>query len=145
MILNEGYCLPAPVHGAALTHTTDPTLVLGIAALVASFGLVHFARRWRSIRARVNLSEGASFSRVQKVMHWSIGLGCAVLFVTGLPIYLSQFLVSPPVPTPLNFFYWGVQVASWRTFHIYLALFVVLLVLAHSVWDTYGVKAHEHI
>jgi cytochrome b subunit of formate dehydrogenase len=128
-----------------LTHTTNPTLILGIAALVASFALVHLARRWRSMRARVALPEEVSFTRVQRVMHWAIGLGCAALFVTGLPVYLAQFLVSPPVPTPLQFFYWGVQVALWRTSHIYLALLIVLLVAVHSVWDTYRVKAREQI
>ncbi len=97
------------------------------------------------MRAQVKLSDEVLFTRMQRAMHWSIGLGCAALFITGLPVYLAQFLVSPPVPTPLRLFYWGFQVISWRTFHIYLGLFVVLLVLVHSGWDTYRIKAHERI
>ena len=128
-----------------MTHTTNPTLVLGIAAFVASFALVHLARRWRLMRTHVKLTDEISFTGMQRVMHWSIGFGCALLFVTGLPVYLAQFLVSPPVPTPLQFFYWGVQVATWRALHIYLALLIVLLVLVHSTWDTYRLKTHEQI
>jgi len=123
-----------------LTHTTNPTVIIGIAVVIASFSLVHLALRWRLMRTKVKLSEEVAFMRVQRMMHWAIGSGCAVLLITGLPVYLAQFSVTPPVPTPLQFFYWGLQVALWRTIHIYLALFVVLLVLVHSMWDVYRVK-----
>jgi cytochrome b subunit of formate dehydrogenase len=112
---------------------------------IASFSLVHLALRWRLMRTKVNLSEEVTFTRVQRIMHWTIGSGCAALFLTGLPVYLAQFLVTPPLPTPLQFFYWGVQVAAWRTVHIYLALLVVLVVLVHSLWDVYGVKSSDKI
>src|SRR6266850_1286914 len=128
-----------------MTHATDPTLVLGIAVFIAGFGLVHLARRWRLMRTRVRLVGRVTFTRTQRAMHWTIGLGCAVLFVTGLPIYLAQFMVSPPVPTPPQFFFWGFQVSLWRTFHIYLALLVVLLVVVHSLWDTYRIGGSERI
>jgi cytochrome b subunit of formate dehydrogenase len=128
-----------------LTHTTNPTLILGIAVLVAGFGLVHLARRWRQLRTKVGLSEEMTFTRMQRVMHWTIGAGCAALFMTGLPVYLAQFLATPPVPTPLQFFYWGTQVAVWRTVHIYLALSVVAAVVVHAVWDTDVVKASAKI
>jgi Ni,Fe-hydrogenase I cytochrome b subunit len=128
-----------------LTHTTNPTLIIGIAVFIAGFSLIHIARRWRHLRTKVNLSEEVTFSNVQRVMHWTIGPGCAALFLTGLPVYLAQFLVSPPVPTPLNFFYWGYQVVLWRTVHVYLALLVVAVVLVHSAWDTYRTKAHAKI
>ncbi len=97
------------------------------------------------MRTRVELVDAVSFTRTQRIMHWGMGLGCAALFVSGLPVYLAQFLVNPPVPTPLQFFYWGFQVFFWRNFHIYLALLVVLLVAVHSVWDTYRVKASGKI
>ena len=128
-----------------MTHATDPSLVLGIAVSIASFSLVHLARRWRLMRTRVRLVEQVSFTRTQRAMHWTIGSVCAALFVSGLPIYLAQFLVSPPVPTPAQFFYWGFQVSLWRTFHIYLALLGVLLVVVHSLWDTYLIKGAERI
>jgi cytochrome b subunit of formate dehydrogenase len=128
-----------------LTHTTNPTLVIGVAVFIAGFSLVHLARGWRQLRSKVNLSEEVTYSTVQRVMHWTIGSGCAALFLTGLPVYLAQFLVNPPVPTPLNFFYWGYRVALWRTAHIYLALIVVAVVLVHSAWDTYRVKASPKI
>jgi cytochrome b subunit of formate dehydrogenase len=128
-----------------LTHTTNPTLIIGIAVFIASFSVVHLALRWRLMRTKVSLSEEATFTRVQRIMHWAIGSGCAALFITGLPVYLAQFLVTPPVPTPLQFFYWGLQVALWRTVHIYLALLVVLAVLIHSLWDVYRVKSSQKI
>jgi cytochrome b subunit of formate dehydrogenase len=128
-----------------LTHTTNPMLVIGIAVAVASFGLVHLALRWQSMRARLNVSDETTFTRVQRAMHWGIGFCCAALLLTGLPVYLAQFLVNPPVPTPLRFFYWGVQVVVWRTAHIYLGLLVVLLVAVHSLWDVYRVKATAKI
>ena len=128
-----------------MTHTTDPTLVLGIAVFIAGFSLVHIARRWRLMRTRVKLDDEVYFDLTQRIMHWAIGFGCATLFVTGLPIYLAQFLASPPVPTPSQFFYWGSQVSLWRTYHIYLALLVVLLVVIHSLWDTYRIKGSERI
>jgi len=93
----------------------------------------------------INLRDEIRFTRVQRFMHWTIGFGCAALLVTGLPVYLAQFLVTPPVPTPLQFFYWGLQVALWRTFHIYLALAVVFVVLVHSLWDVYRVNQSEKI
>ena len=126
-----------------MTHTTDPTLVLGVAVFIASFSLVHLASRWRLMRTRVKLDEPVSFTRMQRAMHWTIGLGSAALIVSGLPIYLAQFLANPPVPTPLQFLYWGFQVFLWRTFHIYLALLVVILVAVHSIWDTFRTKGLE--
>jgi cytochrome b subunit of formate dehydrogenase len=128
-----------------LTHTTNPALIIGIAVFIAGFSLVHLARRWRELRTKVNLSEEVTYSNMQRVMHWTIGSGCAALFLTGLPVYLAQFLVNPPVPTPLNFFYWGYRVVLWRTAHIYLALLVVAVVLTHSAWDTYRMKAFPKI
>ncbi|MDA4120381.1 MAG: cytochrome b/b6 domain-containing protein, partial [Thaumarchaeota archaeon] len=128
-----------------MTHTTDPALVIGIAVFIAGFGLVHLVRRWGSMRTKVNLTAAISFTRAQRIMHWAVGFGCAALLVTGLPVYLAQFLVTPAVTTPFRFFYWGFQVSLWRTAHIYLALSVVLLVLVHSLWDTYRVKAAEKI
>jgi cytochrome b subunit of formate dehydrogenase len=128
-----------------LTHTTNPALVIGIAVFIAGFSLVHLARRWRQLRGRVDLSEDVTFSKMQRAMHWTIGPGCAALLLTGLPVYLAQFSVNPPVPTPLNFFYWGYQVALWRTAHIYLALAVVAAVLIHSGWDAFRVKSSAKI
>jgi cytochrome b subunit of formate dehydrogenase len=128
-----------------VTHTTNPTLVLGLAVFIAGFSLVHLARRWRLMSTRVTLADRVSFTRTQRAMHWTIGLGAAALFVSGLPIYLSQFSVYPPVPTPLQFFYWGFQVSLWRAFHIYLALLVAFLVAVHSVMDTYRVRRPENI
>ncbi len=128
-----------------MTHTTDPTLVIGIAVVVASFAPVHLALRWRSLRTKLDISDEVSFTKVQRFMHWTIGLGCVALLLTGLPVYLSQFLVTPPVPTPVRFFYWGVQVLLWRSTHIYIALSIVLLVLLHAFWDTYLVKTHSKI
>ena len=128
-----------------MTHETNPTLVLGVAVLIAGFSLVHLARRWRLMRSPVKLADEVSFTSAQRAMHWGIGLGCAALLVTGLPIYLAQFLADPPVPTPVQFFYWGFQVLLWRTFHIYLALLVVLLVVVHSLWDTYRIRGSEKI
>lgn len=97
------------------------------------------------MRAKVNLSTAISFTRVQRFMHWAIGIGCAALLLTGLPVYLAQFLVNPPVPTPLQFFYWGFQVVAWRTVHIYMALLVVAIVFVHSLWDAFRVKASGKI
>jgi hypothetical protein len=130
-------------HG--LTHTTNPTIIVGIAFVVASFSLVHLARRWRLMRAKGIVSDEVSFTRAQRILHWTIGLGCAALLFTGLPVYLAQFLVNPPVPTPLSFFYWDVRVAVWRTYHIYLALMVVSLVLVHALWDVYRIRGSEKI
>lgn len=128
-----------------MTHMTDPAVILGIAVVIAGFSLVHVALRWRTLRAKLNLSDEVSFTRVQRFMHWSIGLGCAALLVTGLPVYLAQFLVTPAVPTPIYFYYWGVEVIVWRTFHIYLALLVVLLVVLHALWDVFRVRASSRI
>ena len=128
-----------------MTHNTDPVLVIGVAVFIASFSLVHLARRWRSMRTKVDLSEEEKFTRTQRVMHWTIAAGCAALLITGLPVYLAQFLLNPPVPTPVRLFYWGFQVSLWRTSHIYLALLVVLLVLLHSIWDTYRIKTFAKI
>ncbi len=94
---------------------------------------------------RFELSGEISFTRAQRLMHWTIGAGCAALFITGLPVYLAQFLVVPPVPTPLQLFYWGLQVVVWRNIHIYLALSIVLVVAVHSLWDTYRIKTSERM
>jgi Ni,Fe-hydrogenase I cytochrome b subunit len=118
-----------------VTHTTNPTLILGIVAVFGIAAAVHLVRRHDTLKTKTAVSADLSFDRVQRLLHWSIGLGAAALFVTGLPIYLSQFLVSPPVPTPLNFFYWGVVVSVWRNTHIYLALLVTALVVLHASWD----------
>ncbi len=124
-----------------MTHETNPTLVLGIVAVISSLALVHLARRHPLMRTRVVLSEAVSFTVAQRTMHWVIGVGSALLFFTGLPVYLAQFLYAVPVPTPLLFYYWGFQVFLWRTFHIYLALALVCVVAAHALWDTYRMKA----
>ena len=124
-----------------MTHTTDPTVILGIVAVIASFSLLHLARRYRLTRSKLIPSQDISFMAFQRAMHWTIGGCSAALFVSGLPIYLSQFMVNPPVQTPLLFYYWGFQVLVWRTFHIYLALVVVLLVVVHALWDVYRLKA----
>lgn len=124
-----------------MTHTTNPTLILGIVAVFGIGVIIHFARRYSLMRTKFAPSEEISFGRLQRLIHWGIGLGVAGLIITGLPVYLSQFLVNPPVPTPLRFFYWGLQVASWRAIHIGLALLVVGLVSSHAVWDVYHMKA----
>ena len=124
-----------------MTHETNSTLVLGIVVVVSSLALVHLARRYPLMRARVVLSEGVSFTVTQRTMHWVIGVGSALLFFTGLPVYLAQFLVTPSVATPLFFYYWGFQVFVWRTFHIYLALALVCVVAVHALWDSYRMKA----
>ncbi len=124
-----------------MTHTTNPVLVLGVVAIIGTWGLVHLARRYGMMRVRVVPSEDISFTSAQRILHWTIGIGSAALFVTGLPIYLAQFLVSPSVPTPLLFSYWGFDVFVWRTTHIYLALIVVSLVVVHALWDVYRMKA----
>jgi cytochrome b subunit of formate dehydrogenase len=124
-----------------MTHETNSTLVLGILVVISSLALVHLARRYPLMRERVVLSEDVSFTVTQRTMHWVIGVGSAVLFFTGLPVYLAQFLVIPSVATPLNFYYWGFQVFVWRTFHIYLALALVGVVVVHALWDTYRMKA----
>ncbi len=97
------------------------------------------------MRTQVNLPDDISFTRIQRIMHWVIGSGCAAVLFTGLPIYLVQFLFNPPVPPPFRFLYWGFPVFLWRTFHVYLALLVVFLVCAHSVWDTYRIRSSERI
>ncbi len=119
-----------------MTHNTDPTVVLGIVALVGSFSLVHLARRYPTTRNRFVPSGDSSFTLVQRALHWTIGIGSGALFFTGLPVYLAQFLVSPPVPTPIHFSYWGLQVLQWRDAHIYLALAIVAFVSVHALWDT---------
>jgi len=124
-----------------VTHETNSTLVLGIVVVVSSLALVHLARRYPLMRARVVLSESVSFTVTQRTMHWAIGVGSALLFFTGLPVYLAQFLVTPSVPTPLFFFYWGFQVSVWRTSHIYLALALVCVVVVHALWDSLRMKA----
>ena len=135
MCRQQGIC-----EAVASTHTTNPTLVLGIVVVMGSFALVHLARRSRLMRTKFTPTEDISFTRAQRTMHWAIALGSATLFVTGLPVYLSQFTVTPPVPTPLFFVYWGYYVFQWRNFHIYLALVVVGMVAAHSVLDVFGLR-----
>jgi cytochrome b subunit of formate dehydrogenase len=125
-----------------VTHTTNSTLVLGIVVVISSLALVHIARRYPAlVRMGSAAREVTPFTRIQKTMHWVIGAGSAILFFTGLPVYLAQFLVIPSVPTPLNFYYWGFQVLVWRTFHIYLALAITVVVVAHALWDTFRMGA----
>ena len=128
-----------------MTHTTNPTLILGIAALFGAGAIIHLARRYRLMRTTFTPSEEISFDRPQRFLHWAIGLGVAGLIITGLPVYLSQFLVSPPVPPPLQFFYWGLQVATWRIIHIDLALLVVGSVSVHALWDAYHLRTMRKI
>jgi cytochrome b subunit of formate dehydrogenase len=108
-----------------MTHETNPALVLGILVVIAGLLFVHLARRYPLMRTRVVHTEDITFTALQRVMHWVIGCACAVLVLTGLPVYLAQFLVIPSVSTPLTFYLWGLQVSAWRTYHIYLGLAVV--------------------
>lgn len=89
------------------------------------------------MRTKVVPSEEIDFDSVQRSLHWGLAIGITGLLISGLPIYLAQFLVYPPVPTPLTFVYWGLLVAAWRTLHIYLALTLVGLVAFHAFWDAY--------
>ena len=124
-----------------MTHETNSGLVLGMVVVMSSLAIVHLARRYPLMRTRSSATGELSFTRTQKTMHWVIGAGSAILLLTGLPVYLAQFLVIPSVPTPLNFYYWGLQVFVWRTFHIYLALALTAVVAAHALWDTLRLRA----
>lgn len=126
--------------GRLVTHTANPTLMLGIAAVFGVGAVIHLARRSRLMHTTFVPSEEISFDRLQRFLHWAIGLGVAGLVITGLPVYLSQFLVNPPTPNRFQFVYWGMLVLSWRSFHIDLALLVVGLVAVHATWDAYNLK-----
>lgn len=128
-----------------MTHQTSPGLVLGVAVVVSSLAIVHLARRYPSVREGPARGAPQPFTPAQKAMHWALAAGSAILLFTGLPVYLAQFLSVPSVPTPLYFYYWGLQVAVWRTFHIYLALAVTALVVAHGLWDTLRAKGLRRI
>ncbi len=92
------------------------------------------------MRAKAVTSEGASFDRVQRILHWSIGVDVAGLIVTGLPVYLSEFLVNPPTVFRFQFVYWGVVVWDWRVIHIDFGLLLVALIALHASWDAYHLK-----
>ena len=124
-----------------MTHTTNPILVLGIVVLFGFAAVIHLARRYRLLGKTFNPSEEISFDKLQRVLHWAIGLGVLGLIITGLPVYLAQFLVNPPTPNRFQFVYWGMIVLDWRTIHIDLAFLVVGLVAVHASWDAYHLKA----
>ena len=124
-----------------MTHTTNPILVLGIVVLFGFAAVIHLARRYRLLGKTFTPSEEISFDKLQRVLHWAIGLGVMGLIITGLPVYLAQFLVNPPTPIRFQFVYWGMIVLDWRTIHIDLAFLVVGLVVVHASWDAYHLKA----
>ena len=123
-----------------MTHTTNPSLILGIVVLFGVGTIIHLARRYRLARTTFTPVEGISFDKLQRILHWAIGVGVLGLVITGLPVYLSQFLVNPPTPNRLQFVYWGMLVFDWRTTHIGLAFLVVCMVVLHASWDAYHLK-----
>ncbi|MDA4127598.1 MAG: cytochrome b/b6 domain-containing protein [Thaumarchaeota archaeon] len=128
-----------------MTHTTNPSLILGIVLLFGVAAVVHIARRYRLMHATSAPSEEISFDKLQRTLHWAIGIGVVGLIITGLPVYLAQFLVNPPTPNRLQFVYWGMLVFNWRSIHIDLALLVVALVVVHASWDAYHLRTAAKI
>jgi cytochrome b561-like protein len=124
-----------------LTHTTNPALVIGIAVFIAGFSLVHLARTWRQLRSKVNLSEEVTYSTIQR----NHALGDRVRLRRTLPhrtsrlsaSILGQSARSDSHQLPLL----GVSGIRLADTHIYLALLVIGVVLVHSAWDTYRMKA----